>query len=399
MLRSISFENYKAFQEKQTLELRPVTILIGKNSSGKSSVAKLFTLLENSLSQKISEPLLVKNEGVELGAEFIDLVFGKIPSPINFELNFKDGRSIYASIIQEKLKYELTILEWKYTDSQKSLLLKYSPEHGYQDAHGSAYKCEFKGIIPTKLLGPDGKDIAVDFNLKANIEVDYIGPFRVLPERQFYLSGQINFSKTGIKGENAYSILGVSKLVKDNLCQSVGKWFRDRFEGWELLVEDSNKPFVSIALKKEETIVNLVDVGQGMNQVLPLVVRANLERQNSIVVIEQPELHLHPAAHGDLIELFSRSAKRYNQCFLIETHSETILLRLRKLIVENDFNLTSQDVAIYWVGDDERKGQKLMEITINNEGTLSDWPEGVFNENVSEIIEIKKAIAKKPAAR
>ena len=56
-LKSISFENYKAFYERQTIQLKPITVLIGKNSSGKSSIAKLFTLLENSLMANSDEPL------------------------------------------------------------------------------------------------------------------------------------------------------------------------------------------------------------------------------------------------------------------------------------------------------------------------------------------------------
>ena len=88
-LCSISFENYKAFYEQQTIQLKPITILIGKNSSGKSSIAKLFTLLENSLSGEIDEPLLLSNNGVELGADFENLFFGnKLAGRLNFNLQF-----------------------------------------------------------------------------------------------------------------------------------------------------------------------------------------------------------------------------------------------------------------------------------------------------------------------
>jgi predicted ATPase len=139
-----------------------------------------------------------------------------------------------------------------------------------------------------------------------------------------------------------------------------------------------------------------MDVGQGMNQALPLVVRANVaDRPDSIIVLEQPELHLHPAAHGDLAELFAKSAKENNQTFIIETHSENIILRLRKLIVENDFGFTKDDLIIYWIEDAELKGKELREITVDEEGVLSDWPEGVFNEGMKEILEMQKALRRK----
>jgi len=150
-------------------------------------------------------------------------------------------------------------------------------------------------------------------------------------------------------------------------------------------------------LSKNGTDVNIVDVGQGMNQVLPLVVRANEKRENSIIVIEQPELNLHPAAHADLAELFAKSAKENNQTFVIGTHSENILLRLRKLVIENDFGFTKDDFVIYWIEDGEFGGQEVKEITVDEEGVLSDWSEGVFNEDVKEILEMQKAVkAKKP---
>jgi predicted ATPase len=139
-----------------------------------------------------------------------------------------------------------------------------------------------------------------------------------------------------------------------------------------------------------------MDVGQGMNQALPLVVRANVaDRPDSIIVLEQPELHLHPAAHGDLAELFAKSAKENNQTFIIETHSENIILRLRKLIVENDFGFTKDDLIIYWIEDAELKGKELREITVDEEGVLSDWTEGVFNEGMKEILEMQKALRRK----
>ncbi|MFM6158035.1 MAG: AAA family ATPase, partial [Sphaerospermopsis kisseleviana] len=147
---------------------------------------------------------------------------------------------------------------------------------------------------------------------------------------------------------------------------------------------------------EQEFPINIVDVGQGIHQALPLVVRANVtDRPDSIIVLEQPELHLHPAAHGDLAELFAKSAKENNQTFLIETHSENIILRLRKLIVENDFGFTKDDLIIYWIEDAELKGKELREITVDEEGVLSDWPEGVFNEGMKEILEMQKALRRK----
>lgn len=408
-IKSISFENYKAFAERQTIQLKPITILIGKNSSGKSSIAKLFTLFENSLSGDIDEPLLLKNHGVDLGSEFRDLVFGRNTTPLIFEIVFYDGRRLEIEVIQENLKYDLDIFKWELND----LKVDYERENFYLDKDGNELKCKFNGFIPTQIENLDGESKIDDINFdEFKIDVDYIGPFRFLPQRQFNLTGQINFKKTGIKGENAYAMLGVSKIMETDLHKKVGEWYEQHFDGWKLIVDSNTSSGVSqsfqVLLQKTQTRletnelkhqdeikVNIVDVGQGMNQALPLIVRAYSKTEDSIIVLEQPELHLHPAAHGDLAELFAQSAKENNQTYVIETHSENILLRLRRLIVQNDFGFTKDDLVIYWVEDSENEGQQLLEITVDEEGVLSDWRDGVFNENVKEILEMQKALKEK----
>jgi predicted ATPase len=399
-VKSISFGNYKAFFEKQTMQLKPITILIGKNSSGKSSIAKLFTLFESSLIGDIDEPLLLKNNGVELGEEFDNLFFENNPGgiPLSFKIVFENDVQIEVGLLKKVEGYGLDILQWKYKDDIQKFELELNDD-GYFDAiTEKIYDCEFKGFIPDKFIEKNTtKNLSKMFQIE-KIDVDYIGPFRILPERYFYLTGQTQFRDTGVTGENAYAMLGISKLQKDDeLYKNVGKWYKEHFDGWELKVDErSKKPLIQILLSKNNINVNIVDVGQGMNQSLPLVVRANVtDRPDSMIVLEQPELHLHPAAHGDLAELFAKSAKENNQTFIIETHSENMLLRLRKLTVENDFGFTKDDVVIYWLEDAEFKGQELMEITIDEDGVLSDWRDGVFDEGLKEILEMQKALNRK----
>ena len=390
-IKSISFKNYKAFADEiQTIEIKPITILIGKNSSGKSSVAKLFTLLENSLSRRIEEPLLLNNNGVVLGAKFRDLVFGGSATPVSFCIESKNGNKLEVEVLAPNDKYELIFNKWKCGNIE----IRYDKDMQSYSFNGTKCECVFKGFILEKLETKEGV-IEVNINYSDfKMDVDYIGPFRILPERTFNLTGQISYRDTGIRGENAYAMLGVSKKLDSELYKKVGEWYSTFFDGWGLIVDD-NDDSASIYLEKNKTKVNIVDVGQGMNQALPLVVRSNIGFDESIIIIEQPELHLHPAAHGDLAQLFARSAKEYNQNFIIETHSENIILRLRKLIIENDFGFTKDDLVIYWVEDAELQGKELREITVDEDGVLSDWPEGVFNENLKEILEMQKILDEK----
>lgn len=396
-IKSISFENYKAFFKKQKMALRPITVLIGKNSSGKSSIAKLFTLLENSLSGFSDEPLLLKNNNVELGGEFENLFFGnKIAGiPLKFSVEY-ENTTLSVALFTKEETYGMYIQQWHYKDKSHDIDMEKVDEQAdvYCDQKtGKKYHCVFKGFRPTYFLDCSTQtDISEQVNI-ASIDVDYIGPFRILPDRMFHLSGKASFADTGIAGENAYAMLAVSKMDKTPLHKKVGEWYQKYFDGWALKVDDKG-PYFQVLLSKNSTDVNIVDVGQGMNQALPLVVRANSGRKDSIIVLEQPELHLHPAAHGDLMELFALSAKENDQTFIIETHSENMLLRLRRLIVE-DSVFTKDDVIIYWVEDHEDKGQELREITLDEYGVLSDWPAGVFNENIKELFAIDKALTEK----
>lgn len=338
----------------------------------------------------------MKNNNVELGGEFDNLFFGNKTGgiPLKISIEYKD-KTLDISLFKNPDKYGLYIHQLEYSGDNINVNIEEKERGFYVDFNTKKeYKCKFKGFCPVELIDNENNDISKNIKIES-IDVDYIGPFRILPDRMFHLSGKTIFHNTGIAGENAYALLAISYLDKTELHEKVGEWYQTYFNGWKLNV-DNKRPYFQILLSKNNTDVNIVDVGQGMNQALPLVVRANIKKENSIIVLEQPELHLHPAAHGDLMQLFAKSAKENNQTFIIETHSENMLLRLRRLIVENtDFSFTKDDVIIYWVEDHEEQGQELREITINDGGELSSWPAGVFNENIKELFAIDNALTNK----
>ncbi|HCY41238.1 MAG TPA: DUF3696 domain-containing protein [Prolixibacteraceae bacterium] len=397
-IKKLSFKNYKAFPGIQTIELKPITVLIGKNSSGKSSIAKLFTMLENSLSGEIDVPMLLNNNEVCLGGEFRDLVYNQDPStPIEFNIVFEDDSKMFVSIIQPISSPSPIILKWCHKNkSLDDFCFTYDEKNGKYERQGLTYDINFKGFIPNFIhSGDDIEDLSTLDNLTKNIKVDYIGPFRLVPPRGFLLSGKQEYYKMGIFGENAYNILGNNMLRDKLLVKQVGDWYEKNFDGWNLEVSNALSPFNQILLHKSENPdvkINIIDVGQGMSQALPLVVRAFMEDDNSLVVLEQPELHLHPAAHGDMAELFANSTLTKNHNYIIETHSENFILRLRKLIADDSSKLQPEDVIIYSIEHDESNEPYLLEITINNKGELSDWPDGVFTENLDEIQAINRVL-------
>lgn len=423
-IKSISFENYKAFKEEQKLELKPITLLLGKNSSGKSVITKLFTLLDNSLSRRIDAPLLLNNYGVELGAEFRDLVYGRKPnSPICFNIEYQDNTNLFVKVIQPTNSHKIEFSEWEFKNLKNNIQKNdlagvefggFLPKPDLFVQNHAKFLDEYSQIVDKINQGKEIEQPSQDYmenverfirvipllNIITNTEIniDYIAPFRILPKRQYYFKGESKYNSVNTNGEDAYQILIDSYLSnkiddENSIYNQVSNWYEKKF-GWKLEIKDNNS-FYEFLLSKNDIKVNLADVGQGMHQALPLVVRAFMNVEDSIVVIEQPELHLHTFAHADLAELFARSAKNGNQTFVIETHAENMLLRLRKLVIENDFGFTKDDILIYWVDENENGGQKITPITIDEEGTLSDWFDDAFNENLQEMYAMDKALAKK----
>lgn len=134
------------------------------------------------------------------------------------------------------------------------------------------------------------------------------------------------------------------------------------------------------------------DIGVGISQVLPVVV-AVLHHKTGIVAIEQPELHIHPAFQVALGDLFIEQSR---QCpdltFILETHSEHLLLRFLRRIRETDENkapenqtLTPAELAIYFI-EQRETGISCTRIRVDEDGDFIDhWPRGFFNERVKEL--------------
>ncbi len=116
--------------------------------------------------------------------------------------------------------------------------------------------------------------------------------------------------------------------------------------------------------------------------------RPDLLDDIDIMLVEQPALHLHPAAHASVAYQLADMAKKLNRKCIIETHSENILLAIRNLVADKSSNLNSDDVIIYFIDSDEEQEAFVQEITIDEMGQLSTWPEGVFSEGFDLLAQI-----------
>ena len=134
------------------------------------------------------------------------------------------------------------------------------------------------------------------------------------------------------------------------------------------------------------------DIGVGISQVLPVVVAA-LHHKTGIVAIEQPELHIHPAFQVALGDLFIEQIRQHpDLTFILETHSEHLMLRFLRRIRETSENeapekltLTPEELSIYFIEQSET-GINSTSIRVDEEGDFIDhWPKGFFAERAEEL--------------
>ena len=366
MVNKISFKNYKLFKEEQTLELKPITILIGKNNSGKSAIAKLPVLISNGLSGlPLNWIFKIGNENensVELGTDFKDLVYNRNEkSFIKFGV-FNDNDSIEIALNKED-----GVLEYKINNEEI-------------DSSNN-----FNGFLL------DGIQIE---NL--NLNIDYLGAIRVEPESDYIFSND-KYKHIGINGQNAYPIL-IDDYVEGNLqlIKKVSDWYKANFENWELkVVETKSETETKYELAISNSVLNSINIkqtGQGIHQALPLIIRTYMDEIDpTLIIIEEPETHLHPAAHGNLAQrLVDSYLENSNKNYLIETHSQNFVLRMRRLVAEG--KLEPKDLKIYYVDfDKDENVSNLVDIIVNKDGSVEKWPEGVFGETVLEARAIMNA--------
>jgi len=218
--------------------------------------------------------------------------------------------------------------------------------------------------------------------------VIYIGPLRDYPERIYILSGNLS-KEVGKSGKMLPDVL----FKNPDLLKQVNEQLDCFGLGYELKVSSFTdgtsaiSDLFALRLVDKDTGVNvsIQDVGFGISQVLPIIVQSMLSR-NSTLLIEQPEIHIHPRLQAELGSLLAECIKPpFENQFIIETHSEHLMLRLQKLIRKGE--LKPEDVSVIYV-DRTPEGSKCLHLRLDEEGDFIDeWPGGFFEEDFNEIFQ------------
>lgn len=234
----------------------------------------------------------------------------------------------------------------------------------------------------------------------------YLGPLREYPQRQYNWSGG-SPSDVGARGElTINTILAASEKgkayqmekgsSKRSFQEVVARWLKkmeliNSFSVDEI-AKGSNIYQAKVSVDKKSPKVLLTDVGFGVSQVLPVIVLLNHVPERSTVILEQPEIHLHPKVQSALADAIVGIAETRDLQVIVESHSEHLLRRLQRRVA--DETIPADLVKLYFVSQESGEA-RLSDIGLNEYGEIENWPEHFFGDEMEEIAATRKAAIKR----
>jgi predicted ATPase len=242
----------------------------------------------------------------------------------------------------------------------------------------------------------------------------YLGPLRSYPERQYTWQGS-RPADVGRAGERAIEALLASRLrgkTNARRLNSRGRAVRritveEHVAGWlkdldlissfdvQRISDEADIYRVLVRRSAKSTPVLLTDVGFGVSQILPVLVLLAYVPEGSTVLLEQPEIHLHPAVQAGLADIFLEAAQMRRVQVVVESHSEHLLKRLQRRVAEQ--SAQAQKIALYFCDHDGR-ASTIKRLDLNIFGEIENWPKDFFGDPLGETAAIVGAGLRRSAA-
>ena len=449
MLTHLKLDNFKIWRTTGPIRLAPLTLLLGTNSSGKSSLI---------------QSLLLIRQTVKSTDDNLDLYFGSLDSGDSVALGqFKDV------LCRRGLKTETT------PANQFGIEFRWNPSGSaegssifsarYRDGKNGSAELDYlrlgkdqEGFIVTRhakgiyklFLSAIVKTLGISFSYrpyrsfalsddalerfgvnKTSMQaigptlldelgrIIYLGPIRRLAQRDYVWTGRMptHIGDDGAKAIDALIASGVVwqkemmrwRRVQDEVAQAplllsaeaklfdqAIYWLNKMDLATGLKVKAlGNSSRYELLIENEGEFSNLRDVGVGVSQVIPVIVAALFANPGHIVIVEEPESHLHPLAQRQLAELFSHVSAERDIQFIVETHSEHLFRRMQTLMAKGEIN--NKNCAMYFV---EREGTqaKLRPLNVDETGRIKNWPPLFFGDSLGETREQTELAIKRAKA-
>lgn len=408
---------YKSLYGCKTIEIRPLTILAGANSSGKSSIFQPLLLLKQTLEVSFDPgALLLNGPNVKFTSTKQVLSHNKSNEDKTLDFSVKVSNhegSFVDSVFTEKRNKGFEIKEMRFGDTKKSYVLV--PESTHTDivrtlskdfSQLSTYEKAFsdQGASTRWVVARDRCFLEIGMEIKrANTEVAPILSGILVPNEEIRRLIREVIHIPGLRGNPArtYPVTAVAKafsgtfenyvasIIYDWQENSAGRKNLSQLGGalqklgltWKVSAKRINDTQVELQVgilpsqlkkKKSQDMVNIADVGFGVSQTLPFLVALLVASRGQLVYVEQPEIHLHPKAQFILAEVVADAVKRGVQV-VIETHSSIFLLGVQALIAED--KLSPDLVKLHWFAREEDGETQISSANLDDTGAFGDWPE------------------------
>jgi len=357
VIQSLQLRNFKCFVE-QSLDFAPLTLLSGLNGQGKSSVLQALLLLRQSCHQG-----LLPDTGLSLNGDLVDI--GKAED------------ALYENAEKDIIGFDL---QWK-NGSESQWVFDYKPE-------ADVLSLNSKPVASESFEHPlFGKNFQY-------LHAERLGPrvlseksdFQVRQRRQLGTRGQYAVDFLASFGREIKSLEGMRhpKAVSEDLFDQAEAWLGEISPGTRLsFVEYPGKDLISLRYsfgteRQVSSDYRVTNTGFGLSYTLPVLVAILSAQPGALLLLENPESHLHPKGQAKLGELMARAANCGVQ-IVAETHSDHVLNGIR--VAVHDGILSPDAVMLHFFERHLEKGySEVISPKMDRNGRIDQWPEGFFDE-------------------
>lgn len=425
MFEKIRIRNFKSVKDSGDMHLSNLNIIVGPNNIGKSSILYALLLLKQSIEAKgTNVPLVTSGPLVDLGSyiDFINnhkfnkkLIFIFKIKPPKIQGTKEDDLEMFSEYNLQfafnRKNNEIIIDKSSFKNHRGKILFKTVrimnklKIQGFPRKLSKYLRIDTNSIVPNinpitrrpprggKLLNKAIKYITSSLRNGAFLNqvmgnVRYVAPIRVRIPRY----GVLGDIPSNLEPSGAKLLRFLSSQKNKKIIKKLNYWLDKKFKiVHDLEIEDidKSKTIKSLVAKtvRKGPAINLSSMGCGISQIVPIIIQTLNLPKGGCLIVEQPEIHLHPKAQADLADLFIQSSKE-NKQFIIETHSEHFILRIRRRIAES--KIDPSKVKLFFM---QRKGEgiEIEQCSFKDNGHFEKWPKGFFEEGYKEAASILKA--------
>lgn len=445
MLTRLQVSNFKAWASAD-VNLGKITGLFGTNSSGKSSILQFLLLLKQTKDAADRGISLAMNGAYVTLGSYRDFIHNHEESrKLEWGLSWKEKEDL---VIIDPLKkrsdvfargkhiaIKSTVGATRGAPRAERLEYRLGPDHRFRlqakPSEPTAFDLkadggfEFKRALgrawqlpgPVKSYGlPDqaltyfqNSGFLSQFVSAFEAQMDrmyYLGPLREPPKRD-YVWSRSRPSDVGARGQFAIEaiIAATEAGEKRNLASKAHlKPFQEMIAYWlkemglvesfsvEEIKDGSGIYQAKVRVRAGAPEVLLTEVGFGVSQILPVLTLLYYVEEGSTILMEQPEIHLHPLAQAGLADVMISVSRRRDVQIIVESHSEHFLLRLQRRVAENEID--DKDIRLYFC-DVDGPETKLAPLALDDAGLISNWPKHFFGDAFGETAAAQKARLKR----